>query len=270
MSEPVRLQKFLSQAGVASRRAAEKLIVEGRVSVNGETVTELGTKVDAQRDRVQVDGRVVRAATPVWLALYKPVGYVSTRSDPEGRPTIYDLVPETFSGLFHVGRLDVASEGLILLTNEGEIANQLLHPRYEVDRVYDVEVSGLVSSEEVSRLLSGVKLEDGLAKAEHVEVRSTPRSRRTKLRVTLREGRNREVRRMFEALGHRVARLTRVRYGPIELVKLAPGEWRKLTRDERSALESGRMEAPAADKRKTPQRAARGASRAPRRRQRND
>src|SRR5690606_27715743 len=130
VSGPMRLQKFLSRAGVASRRAAEAMIREGRVRVNDRVVTELGTRVDPDVDRVSVDGSPVVLARPVWLALHKPRGYVSTRSDPQGRPTIYDLIPERYRGLFHVGRLDADSEGLLLLTNQGDLANRLLHPRH--------------------------------------------------------------------------------------------------------------------------------------------
>ena len=232
----VRLQKYLSQAGVASRRAAEELITDGRVRVNGDAVLELGAKVDPAKDKVEVDGRRIRPARPVWLALHKPVGYVTTRRDPQGRPTVYDLVPQSFAGLFHVGRLDVNSEGLVLLTNDGDRANRLQHPRYEVDRVYEVEVVGDVDREVQRRLLAGVELEDGPAQAHEVQELKAPRPGRSRLRITLREGRNREVRRMVKALGHPVARLIRRRYGPVRLGDLAPGEWRKLKREELERL----------------------------------
>ena len=239
----VRLQKFLSNAGVASRRKAEELITAGRVQVNGVVVTELGTSIDPAKDRVDVDGRRIRAARTVWLALHKPAGYVTTRRDPQGRPTIYDLVPASYAGLFHVGRLDVNSEGLILLTNDGDAANRLLHPRYEVDRVYDVEVVGEIGREEERRLLAGLELEDGIARAHEVRRLAPPRPGRSRVRVTLREGRNREVRRMFKALDRPVARLIRRRYGPIRLGDLAPGEWRKLAREELQRLRGGQDEA---------------------------
>jgi 23S rRNA pseudouridine2605 synthase len=233
----VRLQKLLARAGLASRRGAEDLIRAGRVRVNGNVVTVLGTTVDPAHDDVQVDGRRVRVAEPVWIALYKPAGHVTTRRDPQGRPTVYDLLPPRLRRLFHVGRLDVASEGLLLLTNDGDAANRLLHPRYEVERVYEVEVAGSVDTTARSRLLQGVPLGDGIARAIDVR-RLTPVARgRDRLRITLTEGRNREVRRMFAALGYDVRRLRRVRYGPVRLARLAPGTWRPLTARERQALE---------------------------------
>jgi 23S rRNA pseudouridine2605 synthase len=238
MAEEMRLQKFLSRAGVASRRAAEELIRGGRVHVNGVAVTELGTRIDPDRDRVEVDGRRVTTATPVWIALHKPRGYVSTRSDPQGRPTIYDLLPRRLSRLFHVGRLDIDSEGLLLLTNQGDLANRLLHPRHGIDRVYEVVVTGTVTEAERKQLLDGVALEDGLARAVAIEKRIPPNSGLDRLRITLREGRKREVRRMFRAIGHPVRRLRRLRYGPISLGRMKPGAWRRLTTAEIAALEA--------------------------------
>jgi 23S rRNA pseudouridine2605 synthase len=229
MAQPVRLQKFLSQAGIASRRAAEELIRSGRVRVNGETVEELGTKVDPARDAVAVDGRIVRSAAPVWIAVYKPRGVVSTRSDPEGRRTLYDGLPPRFRRLFYVGRLDRVSEGLMLLTNDGDAAHRLLHPRYGVTREYEVSLVGRLTKAEGDRLLRGVTLEDGPARAESIRVTGRSPSGASRVRMVLREGRKREVRRMFEAVGHRVRRLVRIRYGPIELGELEPGAWRELT-----------------------------------------
>ncbi len=230
-----RLQKYLSQAGVASRRKAEELILAGRVRVNGTVVRELGSKVEAGRDAVEVDGRRVESAETVWLALHKPRGYVTTRQDPEGRPTVYELVPPEHHGLFYVGRLDYDSEGLVLLTNEGEVANRLMHPRYGTERVYEVEIAGEVSAAALRQLRTGVELEDGPARVESaVRVKGAPG--RTRLRVTLLEGRNREVRRMFRVLGHRVERLVRVSYGPVRLGQLAPGAWRRLTANEMLSL----------------------------------
>ncbi|HEX7051647.1 MAG TPA: pseudouridine synthase [Longimicrobiales bacterium] len=237
MSE-MRLQKFLSRAGVASRRAAEAIIREGRVRVNGRVVTELGAKVDPDADAVEVDGRRVRTAPPLWVALNKPPGYVSTRRDPQRRPTVYDLVPADFSSLFHVGRLDAESEGLMLLTNQGDIAHRLLHPRYGVDRVYTVETAGDVDDAALRRLREGVRLEDGPARVAAVERRGSPAPGRSRLRVTMREGRKREVRRLFDAIGHPVERLVRIRYGPIRLGRLASGAWRRLSEREVAALEA--------------------------------
>ena len=228
MAAAVRLQKFLSQAGVASRRAAETLMQQGRVRVNGAPATELGVKVDPERDIVEVDGRRIDPAKPVWIALHKPRGYVTTRSDPEGRSTVYALLPAEHHALFHVGRLDLDSEGLLLLTNEGDTAERLQHPRYEVERVYEVEIDGVLSDATQRLLLHGVELEDGLARALALDRLSTARGGRGRWSVTLREGRNREVRRLFDAVGHRVQRLKRVRFGPIELGRLKAGEWRRL------------------------------------------
>ena len=228
MAAAVRLQKFLSQAGVASRRAAETLMQQGRVRVNGAPATELGVKVDPERDVVEVDGRRIDPATPVWIALHKPRGYVTTRSDPEGRSTVYALLPAEHHALFHVGRLDLDSEGLLLLTNEGDTAERLQHPRYEVERVYEVEIDGALSEATQRLLLQGVELEDGLARALALDRLSDARGGRERWSVTLREGRNREVRRLFDAVGHRVQRLKRVRFGPLELGRLKAGEWRRL------------------------------------------
>jgi 23S rRNA pseudouridine2605 synthase len=238
----MRLQKFLSRSGVASRRAAEAMILAGRVRVNGQVVRELGVKVDPDRDEVYVDGEPVKKTASVWIALHKPRGHVSTRHDPQGRPTVYDLIPERYAGLFHVGRLDVDSEGLILLTNQGDAANRMLHPRYGVERVYDVIVRGDVTDAELRRLREGVELEDGPARAKYVERRSRPRPGLTRLRVTMLEGRKREVRRLFRAIGHPVVRLVRRRFGPIRLGTLEPGAWRRLTRAEIQELEGGRAE----------------------------
>jgi 23S rRNA pseudouridine2605 synthase len=218
----VRLQRFLAQAGVASRRAAEQLIVDGRVAVNGQPVTILGTRIAAS-DRVSVDGREVRPLATEWIALHKPPGYVSTRHDPQGRRTLYDLLPQELGHLFYVGRLDADSEGLVLLTNDGTLANRLLHPRYQVERVYEADVAGDPSPDALTRLVGGVALEDGEARALRAE-----RLARGRVRLTLTEGRKREVRRMLAAVGYPVRRLVRTRYGPVELGALPPGRWRRL------------------------------------------
>lgn len=231
----VRLQKFLANAGVASRRKAEELITSGRVKVNGRVVTELGTKVDDAKDVVAVNGKVVRPAETTWIALHKPRGYLSTRKDPEGRPTVYDLLPPALHGLFYVGRLDRDSEGLLLLTNDGDTANRMLHPRYEVQRVYEVLVRGELKPDRIQKLVDGVELEDGIATAESVRVLGVARNE-TRLRLSLREGRKREVRRMLWAVGHKVLRLKRLSYGPIKLGRLPEGKWRKLTEAELRAL----------------------------------
>jgi 23S rRNA pseudouridine2605 synthase len=232
-SDGVRLQKFLSQAGVSSRRQGESLIMAGRVSVNGSVVTQLGAKVDPERDEIMVDGEPVRPARSGWYMLHKPRGYLSTRTDPEGRATVYDLVPDKVRGLFYVGRLDYDSEGLVLFTNDGDTAHRMLHPRFGMEREYEVELDRNVDAELAPRLLAGVQLEDGMARADSVRQVGPKR-----IRLTLREGRKREIRRMLDACGHLVRRLRRVRYGPIELGSLEPGEWRPLERRELAALKA--------------------------------
>lgn len=234
----MRLQKYLARAGVASRRGSEDLIRDGRVRVNGEVVTEMGVKV-AGDDRVEVDGRVVAPEPPMWIMLHKPAGFVTTRDDPQGRPTVYDLLPDRFDGLFHVGRLDLDSEGLLLLTNEGGAANKLMHPSHQVDRVYVVDVVGAVDETTRRRILAGVELDDGPARAHEVEIvaresagRGAGASPHTRVRLLMREGRKREVRRIFDAVDHPVRRLVRERLGPIRLGSLARGKWRELKPEE--------------------------------------
>lgn len=236
---PVRLQKYLSQAGAASRRAAEELIRAGRVRVNGVIAAELGVKVEPGRDTVEVDGAVVGHARRTWIAVHKPPGVVSTRHDPQGRRTVYDILPPRYRRLFHVGRLDRDSEGLMLLTNDGDAAHRLLHPSFEVEREYEVEIDRRLAAADRSRLLAGVQLEDGPARAIRVRALRAPADRGHRLRIVLREGRKREVRRLLEAVGYRVRRLVRVRYGPLELGDLAPGAWRPLTDTEVACLTAG-------------------------------
>ncbi|HUG42198.1 MAG TPA: pseudouridine synthase [Longimicrobiales bacterium] len=240
-----RLQKYLARSGVASRRGAEDMIRAGRVRVNGAVVREMGVKV-APSDRVEVDGAEVEPERRRWVALHKPSGYVTTREDPQGRPTVYDLLPARFHTLFHVGRLDLDSEGLLLLTNEGEVANRLMHPSHQVDRVYVVDVIGVPAAATLRRLRMGVPLEDGPARAHRVEVVASQGAQgghgaedHARLRVTMREGRKREVRRLLDAVGHPVRRLVRVRLGPIDLGDLPAGEWRELRSEEVAALRNG-------------------------------
>ena len=226
----IRLQKFLSQAGVASRRSSEELITGGRVSINGRVATELGVRVQPSDD-IRVDGKRIRPAASQWYALHKPRGYMSTRSDPQGRQTLYDLVPPPMRRLFYVGRLDFDSEGLVLLTNDGDTAHRLLHPRYGVDREYDVELEEQIDDSALEQLRIGVQLDDGRARA-----RTVRRKGGRRVVLTLQEGRKREVRRMFAELGYRVIRLRRVRYGPIRLGDLPSGDWRALDARELDAL----------------------------------
>jgi pseudouridine synthase len=220
-----RLQKILSQAGIASRRASEQLMREGRVTVNGRTVSELGTKADPEHDEIRVDGRRVKAPTRrLYLLLNKPRGYVSTRSDPERRPTVIDLLRGVREYVYPVGRLDFDSEGLLLLTNDGDLAARLMHPRHGVARVYEVRVLGTPDERDLARLRRGVVIEGGRTQPTEVAALGPGR-----LHITLREGRNRQIRKMCEAIGHPVDRLRRVAIGPIRDTRLKPGQWRDLT-----------------------------------------
>lgn len=235
MSDAVRLQRFLASAGVASRRRSEELIAEGRVGVNGVVVRTMGTRVDPGTDIVTVDGRRVVAAAIRWILLNKPAGYVCTRRDPQRRPTVYDLLPRDPGSLFTVGRLDADTEGLLLFTNDGETANRLAHPRYGCLRVYEARVRGEVTPDTVRKLEAGIPLEDGIARASGIRILKLGAGR-TSLRLGLREGRNREVRRMLAEAGHPVLRLRRVRFGPVTLGRLPPGASRELTERENRAL----------------------------------
>jgi 23S rRNA pseudouridine2605 synthase len=231
----IRLQKVLAAAGVASRRASEELIAAGRVTVNGE-VAVLGTRVDPDRDRVALDGVGVAVASDlVYLAVNKPRGMLSAMSSTSDRPCVGDLVASLGPGLHHVGRLDVDSEGLLLVTNDGPLSHRLTHPSYEVAKRYLVEVEGVVPRSLGRALRAGVDLDDGPARVDDfVVVDATPR--RTLLEVELHEGRNRNVRRMFDAAGHPVRRLVRLSVGPIRLGELKPGKTRHLNVGERRAL----------------------------------
>ncbi len=224
----VRLQKLLAEAGVSSRREAIRLIQAGRVTVNGQTVTEPGLRAHPGQDRIGVDGRDLPGRAPNrYVLLHKPPGYLTTRRDPQGRRRVFDLVPEMGVRLHPVGRLDYDTEGLLLLTNDGALTYVLTHPRYEIPRTYHVCVEGPADASTLSKLRRGALLEDGLARAE--EVRRLPDTEEGAwLALTLREGRYREVRRLCRAVGLRVRRLIRVAFGPLELGRLAPGAWREL------------------------------------------
>ena len=225
-----RLQKFLSHAGIASRRAAEKLIADGRVSINGKTVVTMGVKVDPAQDDVRVDGRRVKATARLrYILLNKPAGFVTTRSDPQRRRTVMDLLTGVREYVYPVGRLDYDSEGLLLLTNDGDLAARLTHPRHGVARTYEARVAGMPDREAIERLRSGIPL-DGrrTLPAEVVLLNEGRRDRDGVLRLTIREGRNRQVRRMCEAVGYPVQHLKRTRFGPLADRRLQPGEWREL------------------------------------------
>lgn len=235
MSAEVRLQKYLSAAGRASRREAERLMLAGRVRVNGEVASELGTKVLPGRDVVTVDGEPVERASKRWVVFNKPPGVLTTRSDPHGGRTVYDLLPEDQSGLRYVGRLDRDAEGLLLLTNDGDTAHALQHPSGEVEREYWLEVAGSVDRAAIRELVRGVELDDGIAKATRAKLQDVGEVT-SRLTLVLTEGRKREVRRMLSAVGHPVLRLRRIRYGPVTLGDLAPGAWRDLETREVEAV----------------------------------
>lgn len=233
-----RLQKILADAGVASRRASERLILEGRVCINGRQATELGTQADPDRDQIEVDGMLIRIrAERVYLVLNKPRGYVTTASDELGRATVLDLVPAVPERIYPVGRLDIDSEGLLLLTNDGELTQRLTHPRHEVTKEYLARVHDVPDEADLQELRRGIVLDGRRAAPATVELigaeeppRAPPGS--AWLRFILHEGRNRQVRRMCETVGLRVERLIRVRFGPIRLHSLRPGQVRRLTTSE--------------------------------------
>jgi len=231
-----RLQKILSQAGIASRRASEQLMLEGRVTVNDVTIRELGTKADAAHDDIRVDGRRIHLPERhIYLLLNKPRGYVTTRSDPEKRPTVIDLVGVK-EYVYPVGRLDFDSEGLLLLTNDGDLAARLTHPSHGVARVYEVRVAGVPDEHDLQRLRRGILLEG--RRTAPADVRSAGHT----LTITVREGRNRQVRKMCDAIGHPVDRLRRVAIGPIRDGRLKVGRWRELTSKEVDRLRESTTE----------------------------
>ena len=232
----VRLQKIIAGSGLASRRKAEMLIASGRVTVNGKIVTELGTKVDPGRDHVKVDGKHLDGAQPfVYLVLNKPKNVMSTLDDPGGRPTVKDFLHGVSVRVFPVGRLDFDSEGLMLMTNNGDLAQALLHPRYHVPKTYLIKVKQVLTDAQIVQLQQGVQLEDGMTSPAIVK-KVKKAAQNSWLEVTIREGRKHQVRRMLEAVGHPVIKLTRIRMGPLALGDLGPGEFRFLTDREANAL----------------------------------
>ncbi|RUA16061.1 MAG: pseudouridine synthase [Clostridia bacterium] len=233
----MRLNKFIAHAGIASRRTADKLIVAGRVRVNGRVVREMGVQVDPARDKVLVDGKPVQSKQGqfTYLLLNKPAGVITSRKDPGGRPTVLDLLPDRYQHLHPVGRLDYKSEGLVLLTDDGDLTQRLTHPSFQHEKEYWVQVSGLVSNAVLYKLRKGVKLDDGIARAQVRRLRKIPAEQRfwihdhpryPWLAFTLKEGRNRQIRRMCEALGLQVRQLVRIRMNAIHIGDLKPGQWR--------------------------------------------
>jgi 23S rRNA pseudouridine2605 synthase len=223
-----RLQKVLAHAGLGSRRACEEFILKGRVTVDGKVVRELGTKVDPRRAKVAVDGEPVRIEPLAYYAVYKPKGYVSTNNDPSGRPRVVDLLPEVPQRVYTVGRLDEMSVGLILLTNDGNLAHKLAHPKYGVEKLYRVVVAGSPTKEVLDQLVEGIWLAEGKVRAKRVRPVGK-RGDSTILEMVLSEGKNREVRRMLAKFGHKVMSLTRIAVGPITIKGLSAGEFRRLT-----------------------------------------
>ena len=236
-----RLQKIIAAAGIASRRKAEELITGGLVSVNGQIVTELGTKADHERDHIRVNGKLLHGSERhVYLLMNKPKGYVTTLRDPEGRPTVMDLLRGVGARVYPVGRLDYASEGLLLLTNDGDFANRLMKAASHVPKTYMVKVAGNPTGEGLGRLREGITIPSDRGRRVRTapaKIRIIRESANPWYEVTLIEGKNRQIRRMFEEIGHHVEKIKRVRYGPLEL-DVHPGKFRKLTADEVTKLKS--------------------------------
>lgn len=232
----IRLQKYLAECGVASRRASEKLITDGVVQVDGATVTELGTKVDPECQRVTCEGKPVSREKKTWIMLNKPVGVICTSEDPEGRERVLDLLPDVSGRLYTVGRLDVMSEGLLLITNDGELAHRLMHPRHHVEKKYQVWIDRELTSQEIDRMLKGLNCRGEKLKALKALPLTTKDRRGFAYTLTLGEGRNRHIRRMMDALDRNVIRLLRVSVGPLRLEKLRSGEYRHLAPTELAQL----------------------------------
>jgi 23S rRNA pseudouridine2605 synthase len=226
----VRLNRYLAAAGLGSRRQCDELIATGRVTINGQVCSNFSAQPE-EGDHVKVNGRLVRLDLPRTIVLHKPAGFISTRRDPEARDTIFDLLPAKLSRLFNVGRLDAQSEGLLLLTNEGDLAQRLTHPRYKIDKEYEVFLDRPWDAALTSKLTRGIFLDGQRAQV----VRLHPVTS-TRVRVVLRQGINRQIRRMFEAVGYKVKRLVRTRIGNLRLGDLPPGHWRPLTKSELAAL----------------------------------
>jgi len=232
-----RLQKILSQAGVCSRREAETRILAGRVMINGQVVTELGVKVDPVLDEIVVDGKRIAAQKHIYILLNKPTGVVTTLSDPQRRRTVADLLHGISERVYPVGRLDYHTQGLLLLTNDGDLANRLMHPRQHVDKTYVVKAYGTVSEDRLDILRTGIKLSDGITAPALIRILSVDNEQHfSMVEVTIHEGKNRQIRRMFEAIGHPVKQLERTRIAFLTLQNLPAGSFRHLTKDEVNRL----------------------------------
>ena len=230
----MRLNRYLAAAGVGSRRHCDELIAAGRVTINGRTCTNFSAQPTA-RDHVKVGGKLIHVDPPLYLVLNKPPGFVSTRSDPHARDTIFDLLPPKFRKLFNVGRLDTQTEGLLLFTNDGDLAQQLTHPRYKIDKEYEVTLDRAWDPSLAPKLLTGIFLDGQRAKIARISSATS-----TRLRVVLRQGINRQIRRMFYEIGYEVTRLIRTRIGNLRLGDLPPGHWRILTKSELAGLQRAR------------------------------
>ncbi|GIP37512.1 ribosomal large subunit pseudouridine synthase B [Paenibacillus sp. J31TS4] len=238
-----RLQKILAQAGVASRRKSEEYITSGRVEVNGVTVKDLGAKADPANDEIKVDGRAIGREAKVYLLFHKPKGVISSVKDPKGRKVVTDFLKQVKERVYPVGRLDYDTEGLLILTNDGEFANLLTHPKYHVPRTYHATVKGVPHGSVLERLSSGIELEDGMTAPAEVDYHDVnPEKNETVVSLTIYEGRNRQVRRMMEAVKYPVTRLKRIQFGPLHLSGLPRGKYRPLTKQEIKELTDAAME----------------------------
>lgn len=238
-----RLQKILANAGIASRRKCEELILAGKVELNGEVVTTLGVKANPASDVITVNGKPLRVKTDrVYLAFHKPKGVITSTSDPEGRKTVIDFIKGVGTRVYPVGRLDYDSEGLLLLTNDGDLANRLTHPRHHVAKIYHATVKGVPHGDALEKLKQGVMLEDGMTQPAEVEYHDVDMERNiATISIIIHEGRNRQVRRMFDSIGHPVIKLKRVQFGNITLQGIARGKYRHLTKSELNELQMSVM-----------------------------
>ncbi len=236
-----RLQKVMAHAGVASRRKSEEIIKQGRVRVNGQIVTELGTKVDPDNDLIEVDGSSISREEEVYLVLNKPVGYITTVDDPRGRQTVLDLIKGVSQRIYPVGRLDYDTSGLLLLTNDGKLTYLMTHPSHMIEKTYRVEVSGHPGDRDLKKLMEGVELKDGVTAPAEVDLVRV-KGKNTVFNLTIHEGRNRQVRRMCEAIGYDIIKLKRIRFGPLELNNLAEGNFRFLNKKELGKVRKIKMQ----------------------------